>query len=95
MIEAEVIEVAGYWSDESPDNLHWTYFGRIPLGYSGALEDLPQDSKVSFWLEHNQPLIVGEDYGDFVVQVVSHLAPWGTDSLSQVLAQVDLFGHHQ
>ena len=70
MGKIDIIEVAGHWVDEPDERIHWAHFGRIPIGYVGETEDLPGDDQILFWLEHDQPLVVGEDYGDFIVKLV-------------------------
>lgn len=63
------IEVEGYFFDE-PEHILVRTFGRVPEDYYGWVEQLEGDNLVSFWLDCNEPLVVGQEYGDFVVTEV-------------------------
>lgn len=64
--QTQLIGVAGHWSD-TPSVIFEAVFGRMPEGYTGSGEDLPYDSDVQYWLEHDEVLKVGKEYGDFII----------------------------
>lgn len=64
-----LIPVTGHWEHETETQS--ALFGVVPDNYDGDGEDLPYDSDVLFWLAPNEPLTVGETYGDFVVTEVN------------------------
>jgi hypothetical protein len=68
MSEPTFIEVNGHYSDETV--IRWQKFGVIPDGFTGETDDLPFDEDVMFWLEADEPVVVGREYGDFVVTEV-------------------------
>lgn len=57
--------VTGHYAYET--EVQQQRFGRLPAGYDGDGEDLDGDDIVSFWLESDEGLVVGGDYGDFIV----------------------------
>ena len=65
-VTVRLINVSGHYEDDPNLIYGWT-FGVIPDNYTGDEEDLPEDHRVAYWLQHDEPLTVGEVYGDFVV----------------------------
>lgn len=61
----EFIQVTGHYVDET--KTMEKVFGTIPKGFSGDTEDLEGDEFVHFWLEWDEEIKIGEEYGDFVV----------------------------
>jgi len=59
--------VTGRYCDEN-DNARQVTFGRFPAGYDGDGEDLDGDEQVFYWLESDENIVVGSEYGDFIVQ---------------------------
>jgi hypothetical protein len=62
-----LIDVKAHWDDEVAEFSIERTFGRLPEGFNGNTEDLLEDDQVSFWLEHDEELVVGGQYGDFIV----------------------------
>jgi hypothetical protein len=65
--EVELIDVKAHWDDEVAEFAVEHVFGRLPKGFDGDIEGYPEDEQVSFWLEHDEELVVGGQYGDFIV----------------------------
>ena len=62
------VEVNGRYNDET--EIRWQKFGVMPDGYDGDTDDLPFDEDVMFWLRSDEPILVGQEYGDFIVTEV-------------------------
>jgi hypothetical protein len=58
--------VTGHYRDEKETRNQ--LFGRLPAGYDGDGEDLDDDIRVFYWLESDENIVVGNEYGDFIVQ---------------------------
>lgn len=65
--DIELIEVEAHWDDEVAEFAVERVFGRLPEGFNGDTEEYPEDDQVSYWLEHDEKLVVGGQYGDFIV----------------------------
>jgi hypothetical protein len=58
--------VTGHYRHEK--EIQEQVFGRFPAGYDGDGEDLDGDEQVFYWLESDENIVVGSEYGDFIVQ---------------------------
>jgi len=64
---ARLVTVTGYWVDEGPDRELTAVFGVMPKWYDADPSELDDDEVVQFWLEYDEELVVGQEYGDFIV----------------------------
>jgi hypothetical protein len=56
--------VTGHYRNET--DIIEQRFGRLPAGYDGD-GDLDDDIRVFYWLESDENIVVGNEYGDFIV----------------------------
>jgi hypothetical protein len=63
--KGDFIQVTGHYVDET--ETMEKVFGIIPTGFTGDTEELEGDNFVHFWLEWNEEIKIGEEYGEFVV----------------------------
>lgn len=61
----DFIQVIGRYVDETESMQK--VFGTIPKGFDGNTEDLEGDEFVHYWLEWDEEIKIGEEYGEFVV----------------------------
>jgi hypothetical protein len=57
--------VTGHYRDET--DIIEQRFGRFPAGYDGDGEDIDGDNQVFYWLESDENIVAGNEYGDFIV----------------------------
>lgn len=67
-MDIKLIEVTGHYFGEGDRT---QLFGVMPNGYQGDTADLPYDSRVAYWLEADEAVVVGNEYGDFTVTGVN------------------------
>lgn len=60
------VETALFWTQVEGEEERVRVFARIPEGWEGKTEQLPEDSQVFFWLDDEEwiALGTGETYGD-------------------------------